>query len=153
MSHTETHTESLKRNFTESLRLSPSAVEWLIVVWEAIQFFDDVADNDPVSRDRLDKVLWALFVTGPQNRFYSDHSAQLSAILATQIMKWQASDRSERDGRADQKSYVWRAGYYDLVLYCCVLIHGPEVTAMAAENILRLYGEDYVNYAREFENA
>lgn len=148
-----THTESLQKHLAESLKLPPAVVEWLLVVWEASQYFDDIADGDPVSRQRTDSMLWSLLITLPQNQFAATYPRELTAVLATQIMKWQASDQSERAGRADQKSFVWRAGYYDIVLYCVALIYGPQAACAAAEDVLRLYGEDFTTYLREFDHG
>lgn len=146
-------TEALRKNFIEALHLPTDAADWLLSIWETIQFFDDVADQDPVSRQQLNKVLWSVLVTAPQNPFYVANAVELSAVLATQILKWQASDQSERAGRADPKAYMWRAGYYDLVLYCVGIVHGHEAATAASEDVLRLYGEDYSKYLKEFENA
>jgi hypothetical protein len=73
--------------------------------------------------------------------------------MATQILKWQASDTSERNGNADAKSFVWRAGYYDVVLLCVAIVHGPKIAADVSEKVLRLYGEQLADYMKEFENA
>jgi hypothetical protein len=77
----------------------------------------------------------------------------LSSIVGLNILKWQASDTVERSGNADAKSYVWRAGYYDIVLAVVQLCHGPVFAAQNAHIVLGLYGETYDDYMKEFKNA
>jgi hypothetical protein len=68
-------------------------------------------------------------------------------------MKWQASDQAERAGQADAKSFVWRAGYYDLILMAVSLTHGPGFAAKNAHLVMELYGEKFEDYMKEFGNA
>ena len=143
----------LKRNFVEAFSLPESAVDWLLMVWDAIQVFDDVADGQPVERKDLDRVIWASFVGLAQNPFFRLHSLKLLPVLETQIFKWQASDKAERNGQADARSYAWRAGYYDLVLMVINLVHGPDVAADSSQMVMNLYGESIENYMKEFKHA
>jgi hypothetical protein len=46
-------TYSLRTHF-DSLMLPAAAAEWLLMLWESIQAFDDYADGDPVKREALD---------------------------------------------------------------------------------------------------
>ena len=69
--------------------------------------------------------------------------------MAVQLLKWQASDKAERDGRADAKSFMWRAGYYDLVLFVNLLCNGPSAPIAP----LSLYGETLADYLKEFPHA
>lgn len=133
------------------LSLPTQAVEWLVELFDAIQFFDDIADKDEVSRQRLDDVIWSLLVSMPSNPFYREHLAHLSPLIASQILKWQASDKAERSGKADEKSFMWRAGYYEIVLSVVCLVHGRKAATDASERILRLYGESFAEYKKEFE--
>lgn len=141
------------RHLIEQLHLPTDACSYLCDLWDVIQFFDDVADDDPVERSELDKVLWSVLVGMPNNNFYTANSHTLLPIVATQILKWQASDISERDGKVNEKTFMWRAGYYDVVLMVCFLCFGRKVTTEAAVGILSIYGEKYTDYKKEFKNA
>jgi hypothetical protein len=59
----------------------------------------------------------------------------------------------ERAGEACAVSYVWRAGFYDLVLACVQIVHGIETAMEIAGNVARLYGETLEDYMREFGDA
>jgi hypothetical protein len=69
------------------------------------------------------------------------------------ILKWQASDQAERAGKADAKSFVWRAGYYDVVLMTVALCHGTQRATEAASQVMELYGETLEDYIKEFSHA
>jgi hypothetical protein len=145
--------ESLKQNLQQVFALPDSAVDWLMMLWGAIQLFDDVADGDDVDRRNLNAAIWNTLVAMPQNQFFQNNSAVLSPLMGAAILKWQASDTAERNGSADEKSFMWRAGYYDLVLMAVQLCHGADAAAQNAHHVMALYGESFENYLKEFENA
>lgn len=142
-------TYALRKHF-ESLMLPTEAVEWLLMLWQAIQTFDDVADDDEVLRADLDATIWNTLVAMPQNPFFARHAGTLLPLLGTMVLKWQASDRVERDKQADARSFTWRAGYYELVLAAVQLAHGPAAAMSVAHKVLSLYGESLDSYLAEF---
>lgn len=135
------------------LSLPPAAVEWLIMLWQVSQTFDDVADGDAVPRSELDACLWNVLVAMPQNAFFAAAAPVLLPVMASAILKWQASDFAERHGAADARSFVWRAGYYDVILMAVQLVHGPEKAIELAPAVMSLYGEKFEEYVKEFPNA
>jgi hypothetical protein len=145
-------TYSLRLHF-DSLMLPAYAAEWLLMLWEAIQAFDDYADGDPVDRPVLDALIWNTLVAMPQNPFFAQHAAELSPLLGSMVLKWQASDRVEREGGASAQSYVWRAGYYELVLAAVRLCHGAPAAAAVAYKVLGMYGETFDAYLSEFNKG
>ena len=133
-----------------NLQLPPDAARWLLDVWNAIQVLDDVADGDSVDRDALDRAIYDLLVGMPSNRFFAVHAGTLLPALGLMVLKWKASDTAERGGRADARSFVWRAGYYDVVLAVVVAHHGPAVAMTVADKVMELYGETLHEYLKEF---
>ena len=101
----------LRVNLQKVLALPAPAIEWLLMLYGAIQVFDDVADGDAVERDDLNAAIWNTLVGMSQNTFWIANSQTLTPIVASMILKWQASDQAERSGKADSRSFVWRAGY------------------------------------------
>jgi hypothetical protein len=146
-------TIGLQENLTKVFMLPAPVVEWLIMVYDAIQVFDDVADGDTVNRSDLNATIWNTMVGIHQNQFFITNSHHLVPLMATAIMKWQASDKAERAGNADAKSFVWRAGYYDLILMAVSLTHGPGFATKNADLVMALYGEKFEDYMKEFCNA
>lgn len=142
--------KNLKDHLEGTFMLTPSATEFLEKVWSSCQFFDDLADNDEVSRDEINKAVWDHFVGLAGNQFFIDNSMALRGALATFILKWQASDQAERAGEASAKSYMWRAGFYDVMLLVVCLVHGYEKTIPAAKEVMDFYGETLEEYLKEF---
>ena len=134
----------------QQLELPPDAATWLLDLWHAIQTFDDIADGDPVSRQDLDLLIWKTLVAMPVNPFFRANVADLQPVVAAAFLKWKASDDAERNGRADARSFAWRAAYYDLVLIVILLCQGPVSAIEKAESVMKLYGEDYAKYREEF---
>jgi hypothetical protein len=148
-----TGTESLRQNLAQVLLLPAPAVEWLLMLWNAIQVFDDVADGDPVDRAELDGAIWNTLVAMNQNSFYLKNAELLAPCVALMVMKWQASDRVERAGEADARSYMWRAGYYDVILVAVQAYHGAKFANDNAHVVMELYGETFEDYMKEFGHA
>ena len=146
-------TDWLRLNLQRVLALPAPAIDWLLMLFEAIQVFDDVADGDPVEREDLNAVIWNTLVGMNQNVFWIANSHSLAPVVATMILKWQASDQAERAGQADAKSFVWRAGYYDVVLMTVALCHGTQQATEKAQQVMELYGETFEDYMKEFDHA
>lgn len=144
--------EILKSHF-KNLDIPDTAGEWLLGVWRITQFFDDVADGDKVVRKDLDVALLDSLIFHANSPFFIQYREPLSLALATFIAKWQASDTFERTGGADARSYMWRAGYYDLILSVVALVHGAHSAGQIAPSVLSLYGESFEDYQKEFSNG
>ena len=123
------------------------------MVYDAIQVFDDVADGDQVAREDLNATIWNTLGGMHQNAFFIGNSTHLTPLLATMILKWQASDTAERNKQADAKSFMWRAGYYDLILMAVSLVHGAGFATVHGHHVMALYGETLEDYLKEFGDA
>lgn len=143
----------LENTFEKVLDLPLQASQWLLDLWDVIQVFDDFADEEKVSRESLDKAIWAALVGMPSNPFYVANSYYLLPLIGNSILKWKASDKVERDGEANVTSFVWRASYYDVVLMVVQLVHGPDVALEHSDLVLKLYGEDFNEYLKEMCDA
>jgi hypothetical protein len=115
----------LKENLQRVLLLPAPVVEWLVMVYNAIQVFDDVADGDTVERKDLNAAIWNTLVGIHQNQFFISNSHHLVPLLGHSHHEVASIRQAERAGEADARSFVWRAGYYDLILMAVSLTHGP----------------------------
>lgn len=147
------YSEILNQNLSGPLGLPRDAVDFLLGVWNLTQVFDDAADGDPINRGELDKAIWFSLVGMTINPFFSAHHMALTPVMATQVLKWQTSDFVERIGLADARSYMWRAGFYDLVLSVVCLCKGPDAAQALGPAILSMYAEPLTDYVGEFANA
>lgn len=131
-----------------SFDLPKSAADWVLMLWQVIQCFDDFADGGDVSRPDLDAMILNALVNMPSNAFFRAHQDWLVPVMLQAVIKWQASDAAERAGNASALSFMWRAGFYDVVSQVCAIVHGP----MSAQALLALslYGERFEDYLEEF---
>ena len=130
--------------------LPADAVQWLLDLWHVIQVWDDVADDDPILRADLDRAIFGSLVSLPANPFYLTHAQALAPMLAGLVLKWKAADDVEVAGQADERSFMWRAGYYDVILTVVMLTHGGVQAMRVARHIMHLYGEPFASYRKEF---
>lgn len=143
----------LREFFSDVLDLPHDASEWLLSLWHTTQFLDDVADGDKIDRSDFNYALNKLLVEMPASQFFSQNAPQLLMSVAVFIAKWQASDFLERLDKADQRTFMWRAGYYDVILTVVILCHGLHTATKMAPDIMSLYGESYESYKEEFPNG
>lgn len=147
-----THEQSLQAHLID-LKLSNCAINWLLIVWRMMQTFDDFADHDEVSRDRLDALIFDSFVNYASHPFYLSHYQHLTPICANIFFKWKSSDTAERTGFVSEVSFVWRAAFYDLIIAVMFIEFGREYTTENSHLIMALYGEKYSDYMGEFNHA
>lgn len=142
---------TLKDHFINQLDLPGAAIDWLLDLWHVIQVFDDIHDGDPAGD--VMPALWGALVSMPGNPFYQAHAPALQAAVATAILKWHAANEAEDAGQADERSYVWRAAYYDVVLLVTLLCHGQAAALRLAPVVMLMYGEPFAAYREEFPDA
>lgn len=142
----------LKRNF-EQLGLSGGAIEWLLMLWQAMQMIDDVVDGVAVARDDGIMAGFNMLCAMPGHPFFQRNSSMLLPVMALQYAKWKASDDSERAGERNAMSFVWRAGYYDVVMLCVQIEHGTSEAMNIGQSVMALYGEMFDDYVKEAVHA
>lgn len=135
------------------LNLPEPTVRWLLEFWDVIQGLDDWRDNDEVSAQEKESVIYKVMVLLPSNPFFQYHSKDLLPIVSNLILKWIGANRLEDNREQLQKAYMWRAAYYDLILEVVRLVHGFEAAANASDFVAKLYGETFEDYVKEFQNA
>jgi len=143
----------LSKNLNESFAIHGHAHDWLMGLWNVIQVFDDMADGDNPDRESLDAAIMDALVLMPANPFFAANSAVLLPLMAVAVLKWHGADAAEREGKVSEMSFVWRAGFYDIVLAVVQLVHGQDVAKNAAQYVMALYGEQYADYVEEFSHA
>ncbi len=143
----------MKPELLAPLNLPEPTVRWLLDFWSVIQGLDDWRDNDEVSPQEKEAVIYKVMFLLPNNPFFQYHSKELLPIVSNLVLRWIGANRLE-DNREDlHKAYMWRAAYYDLILEVVRLVHGFEAAANASDFVARLYGETFEDYVKEFQNA
>ena len=145
----------LAAHLEKGLALPPDAVLWLLAVWDVFQGLDDWVDGTPVERSEQDREIWQVTVGMSANPFFVQYAGWLQPVVANAVLKWQAADFVERGGEREQlpKAYMWRAGYYDIVLQAVLMAHGNEAAVGLAPEVMRMYGETLDGYLKEMHGA
>lgn len=130
-----------------TIGIPEDATIWLCDLWRAIQFLDDAADGGEVSRAEAEASTWALLVGLQTSPFYAANAGMLLPLVACQVLKWAAANEAEAEGQADHRSFMWRAGFYDVVAMVAHLCGASPRLA------LQMYGESVADYFTEFPNA
>lgn len=130
----------------DRLGLPDEAKTWLLDLWLVIQVLDDAMDGDEAGQANVARAAMAIFWDMPLNSFYRAHFAALHPVMKLQVLKWMAANDAEAKGQADERSYMWRSGYYDIVLMVSALC-GCDQSSTA----LLLYGETFAEYLSEWK--
>jgi len=132
------------------LNLSLPAQQYLCGLWQFIQFMDDVIDGDTVTREQAKSVLTDVLVKIPLNPFYLQHAQVLIPVVSNALLVWNASDLMEVSGKADERSYIYRSSFYNVLLQVYAIEYGIDKAMENSAQLLSLYGETYENYKTEF---
>lgn len=132
--------------------LSAQALHFLSVVWDICQAADDIHDGDKPRN--VGAFLENALINLHECVFYRRYRRELTSAIRVALLKWEAANLVEKHGLHDEKSYMWRAGFYDVMLLCYALeaknMPNDERKSDAALYILATYGEKYTNYYKEF---
>lgn len=121
-------------------------------LWTALQEWDDLEDEGRCS-DRNGLMSWLAFGMEYQP-FFAAHSHVLRPAFLSLYLKWTASNVLDRGDRNDvAKSYMLRAGFYDLVHLCAWICGGDAWAREVGPEIYRSYGETPEDIWQEFNNA
>lgn len=144
-------TADLRECLEQRLELTPPAVAYLCALFDTIQGLDDWFDGD----DTPDKAgtIWNAVGGLQLQPFFMQHAALLLPLQVNAYLKWMGANHTEREGGNLPLAYAWRAGFYDIVLQCVLLVHGIERATQLAPEVMAIYGESFEDYAKEFENA
>ena len=143
----------LSHHLQKSFAITGHAHDWVMALWNAVQVFDDMADGAFPDREDLFACIADTFCNMPANPFFQENCKTLLPLMAVALLKWRASDDAEREGNPTETSFVWRAGFYDIVLAVVQLVHGQSVAREIAHHVMHLYGENYADYRKEFSDA
>ena len=137
----------------KSLGFSSGAIDYLLGIFHAISYFDDIKDGgapEITTETAVERIL----ILNSSSEFFWQHGRALEPIILTQALKWAAANYAEANGRASEKSFMWRAGFYDLALAVAYLDGVATIDNGAVlEQILCIYGENLQDYFAEFDGG
>lgn len=141
------------RHIQETLQLPDDAIKYLDDFYHVIQAWDDFVDGDAMPRDEIDRAIYASLVEIPSNPFFRSNASILLPIHSNLVLKWKGADTAEQSGTSLHQAYMWRAGFYDLILQVVSIVHGPKLAMECAHVVMELYAESFEDYAKEFDKC
>lgn len=144
-------TADLRESLEKRLELTAPAVDYLCALFDTIQELDDWYDghDNPNKAQTIGNAVGGLQL----QPFFMQHAALLLPLQVNAYLKWMGANHTERHGGNFHLAYAWRAGFYDIVLQCVLLVHGIERAARLAPEVMAIYGESFEGYAKEFQHA
>jgi hypothetical protein len=154
MTSIHTYTKDLDKALL-TLELPKDAHKWLIDFFETLQGLDDWYDNDYIPHYEKLKVIHNCLVVLSSNPFFLANHTRLHPLINNLILKWSGANVIEQAMEEEElpKAYMWRAGFYDLVLEVVSIVHGFEIASCMSSQVLKMYGESFDSYKKEFTNA
>lgn len=119
----------------------PYAVEFIVAIGNACEFFDDVVDRDKdLPPAEAYKVLLDLTTQLPFNPFFEQFKGQLVPLLVVCINAWVNANELEQGTDEDKNmAFSLRLSGVELVLMSIYLLRGPEYMQGVSMEVRRLF--------------
>lgn len=129
MEHDSGEWRAARNRFLNDLIGDADAVAFLLDVFDAAEFFDDIIDEET---DKLEhktqavRVLFSTLIDVPNNPFFVRFRNQITPVMLVGINAWLDSVTYEQRGGDEPlaRAYMLRALYMDLVPLVVCLVHG-----------------------------
>ena len=132
-------------------RGNADALDFSRLLWEAMQSWDDLEDEGRTDHNPL--ISWLTF--GKEyHPYFMQYGHILRPVMLGVYLQWRASNVLDRGDRLDvAKSYMLRAGIYNLYHVMAWIEGGDEWAAEVGPEIYRAYGETPEEIWQEFNDA
>lgn len=118
---------------------------------EVAHTWDDIVDGDNPSEDRVNSAFVSCFYEFQRHPIWKD--AGLDHHLLNVFFRWRDANIIEKDNQSTDddlnKSYMLRAGVYDLFVIIAYHLYGNEWAAEIGPYVRKSYGETLKDYIKE----
>ena len=128
---------------------NPHAHEYLEIMARVVYHADDAVDEPltaPERQELIARLLWAVFVELPRNRFHVEHGIVLAPLLSDVIVQWQKSDEWRTAEHADYArrvfGFVRRENMDSLVGAVAGIVGGRKHALAVAELVMDICHAD-----------
>lgn len=143
--------EHLRQISRQATLGNEAAVDYLLMVVNALHLWDDLIDKDKqVSDEKVNEVFTNLLIDLPRNLFFAAHAGTLTAITLNAIQNWHVANEVERADISNiplECAFVLRSSYTDLVSTVATLCGGRQHGLEIARAIRTLaHSEEFSGY-------
>lgn len=136
--------------FHEFYQGNQHAISLSLMLLEVSHLWDDLIDGDAVERDDIDRVFRYLIYDIPTNPVYRAIPGMPDHLLNV-YLSWRDATAMESEDKPDlEKTYMLRAGIYDIFSLISYHLCGDEWSRNIGPKIRRLYGETLDSLKEEF---
>jgi len=147
------HRESFYLAFQEFYSGNQDAIALSFMLLEVAHVWDDLIDEDEVSKENIDKVFKYLIYDIPMNPIYKMIPG-INSHLLNIFLRWRDATAMESKENPDlEKTYMLRAGIYDIFSIITYYLLGDEKAKEMGPKIRALYGETLEGLKEEFNHA
>ena len=129
------------------------AMAFLRGLFILFQGIDDYYDGDLTDKDDIVDLHFNALSELYGNPFFRRYGHKITPMIESAHLQWQSANRMESSGLANEKSYMLRAYYYQIVHFCAAQLYGNSFAINNAISFQRFYGETYSDYIEEFKDA
>lgn len=150
------HKESFRELFDYIFKGDQDAIDVCCLLVDIADTWDDIVDKDkPVSAQAVDKAfVGALFELQRRPIWFN---AGLSYHVLNAFLKWRDANDIETNPLSTDddlaKSYMLRAGLYDIFVLVAYHLHGDEWAREIGPGVRKFYAETLKDYIEEMRNA
>lgn len=137
----------------EAVLFDANAVALCLDLYRLCQIWDDWYDGDISSKDDILQSFRIALFEIPTNPFFDAFRKTLTPLLLSVLQQWEVANQMEDGKESPEKSYMLRAGVYQIFHMCLFLAHGDEHAKKHGKDVYSIYGEDVVGFLRSEDDA
>ena len=129
-----------------------NAISLSLDLWDVCQAWDDLVDGEIIPKDAINDAFIKCLLHIPTNPI-SLSMPELPYHIYNVFLRWRDSDAIEIYSPSSEdlnKSYMLRAGVYDLFVLIAAKLYGDEHAKNIGVKVRKYYGETLDSYKLEF---
>lgn len=143
--------ESMHALFNEIYIGDKNTISLSLDLWDVCQCWDDLIDKTEITNDEINSTFLKCLIHIPTNPI-AMAMPELPYHIYNVFLRWRDSDEIERSSPTDDdlnKSYMLRAGVYDLFILIASKLYGDDHAKKISLTVRKHYGETLNNYKSE----
>lgn len=143
--------EAMNALFEEIYLGDKNAIRLSLDFWDVCQAWDDLVDGGNISTDAINDAFLKCLLYIPTNPI-SVSMPELPYHIYNVFLRWRDSDAIERGSPTSEdlnKSYMLRAGVYDLFILIAAKLYGDKHAKNIGVKVRKYYGETLESYKLE----
>lgn len=136
--------------FHEFYKGNQNAINLSLMLLEVAHTWDDLIDGDEVDKDSINRAFRYLIYDIPMNPVYKSIPG-INDHMLNIYLRWRDATKMESEPNPDlEKTYMLRAGIYDMFLLIAYHLFGDEWAQEIGPKVRKLYGETLDSLKEEF---